>query len=260
MRLKWPRRGAAGIFHQHRSLHFHEVSLRQEIADLLDDLGALDKCIAHFRIHDQVQVSLTIADIGILQAVELLRKRNQILAQEGNLLRVQGHLSCLCTEDFALHADDISDIHLLESRIRFFPEGISRDIQLNIAVTVLDVREGSLPHNAFAHHAARYGYVRSFQLIKMLLHFPCMVSHVIFGNPERIAALFLQLSKLVTADLQQLVHILLLFLACLLFLLLFLTAELILCLFFLRIVHLILCHLFTPFLLCTHCARRSKTV
>ena len=74
MGLKRTRGGSSCIGYQHGGLNLHEIAAIQEIADLLDDLGSLDKGILDLRVHDQVHISLPIAGIRIRQAVEFLRQ------------------------------------------------------------------------------------------------------------------------------------------------------------------------------------------
>ena len=42
---------------------------------------ALDKRVLHFRVDDEIHIALAVAQIGIRQAVELLRQHLQALAR-----------------------------------------------------------------------------------------------------------------------------------------------------------------------------------
>ena len=64
----------AGIGYQHGSLYFQETLSVQITADGTDNSGTLYESILNVLIHDQVGITLTITDIGIGQAVELLRQ------------------------------------------------------------------------------------------------------------------------------------------------------------------------------------------
>ena len=64
--LELPCSSAAGICNQERSLDFHEVSVSQEVTDLLDDLGSLLERILYLRIHDEVEISLAVTDLCVL--------------------------------------------------------------------------------------------------------------------------------------------------------------------------------------------------
>ena len=74
MRLEGSCSSAAGICNQHGSLHFHKALSIQITTDGADDSGTFYKSILNILIHDQVGITLTITDIGIGQAMELLRR------------------------------------------------------------------------------------------------------------------------------------------------------------------------------------------
>ena len=87
-------------------------------------LGTLDKGIFHFRIHDQIHISLTVTCICICQTVELLRQDLQTLGEQDYFCGMNGNLAGLCLEYLSLDADDITDIQLLESLIGFFADAV----------------------------------------------------------------------------------------------------------------------------------------
>ena len=64
----------AGIGYQHGGLYLQEALSVQITADGTDNSGTLYESILNVLIHDQVGITLTITDIGIGQAVELLRQ------------------------------------------------------------------------------------------------------------------------------------------------------------------------------------------
>ena len=64
----------AGIGYQHGGLYFQEALSVQITTDGADDLRTLYESILNILIHDQVGITLTITDIGIGQAMELLRQ------------------------------------------------------------------------------------------------------------------------------------------------------------------------------------------
>ena len=209
VRLKWTRRGTTRIWHKHRCLDFHEAAVIQEPADLADDLRALHEGVAHLGVHDQIQISLTVADVRVLKTMELLRQRNQVLGQECQLVRMDGDLSHLRAEYKSFHADDVSDVHLFEGLVRLLPEAVTRDINLDVSETVLDIAERGLAHHTLAHHAAGDGNLFPFHLLKVLFDVRRVVRLVIRRDDERIVPFCLEIRKLLPADLQQLIHILL---------------------------------------------------
>ena len=64
----------ACICNQHRSFHFHEVTVCKEVTDFFQNLGTFDKYVLAVLIHDKVYISLTITHICICQSMEFLRK------------------------------------------------------------------------------------------------------------------------------------------------------------------------------------------
>ena len=79
MGLKGTRRGAAGIGHQHRSLHLQEALAIQITPDAGYHFGTLEKGILDLAVHNQIHVSLAVAEIRVGQTVELFRKDLQAL-------------------------------------------------------------------------------------------------------------------------------------------------------------------------------------
>ena len=134
MRLKRTRRRTAGIRNQHRGLHFHKSSAVEEIADLLNDLRALYKRVLHFRVHDEIDVSLAVAHIGVRQAVELLRQHLQALREQRHSRSVNGNLAGFCLEHLAAHADDVADVKFLKILVAVFAHSVTRHIALDAAL------------------------------------------------------------------------------------------------------------------------------
>ena len=106
-----------------------------------DDLRPLDEHVLYLRVHDEVNVPLAVAQLGIGEgvidnAVNLLhdRKNPQRLAQNGKFLCVNTELSGLGDEGEALDADDVADVK------QFLPDGVVHRLVLARADLVpLDV-------------------------------------------------------------------------------------------------------------------------
>ena len=128
MRLEGACCRTAGIGHQHGSFHFHKALAVQVFPDGADDFGPFDKGILYLRIHDQIHISLTVAQIRIGQTVILFRKDLQAFGQQRHFGGVDGDFSCLGLKHFAPDADDIADIHLFEILIGLFADAVSGHI------------------------------------------------------------------------------------------------------------------------------------
>ena len=59
--------------------------LVQVSADLLQDLAALDEGVLDLGVDDEVHIALTVAGLGVGQAVELLGQGQQALGQQRQL-------------------------------------------------------------------------------------------------------------------------------------------------------------------------------
>ena len=203
MGLEGARCSAAGVGDQHGCLDLHEVTLCKEAADAGNNLRALDEDVAGSVAHDQVDVALAIAHIGVLQAVELLRQGSQRLGQQGQLFSMDRDLTGLGLEDKALDTDDIADIHLLEALVGILADLVAGDVDLDAAVSVLDIAERGLAHNALEHHAAGDGDILAFEFLGVVADFHAVVGLVVFDDLERIVPGSLELRQLVAADLLQ---------------------------------------------------------
>ena len=154
-----------------------------------------------------------------MQTVEFLRERIEGLGEQGELLRVYSDFPCLCLERKALHADDVADIEALELRVVLVSEVIAGDINLNIPLTVENIAEGCLTHDALEHDSARdadrhrlprdiSGIVRlAAERVEFCLDFGAVPGLIECCDPERIAPGGLERLQLFTADLPKLILI-----------------------------------------------------
>ena len=188
MGLKGTSRRAARIRYEHRGLDFHEASLIQISPNRGDNLGALHEGLAHLRVHDEVNVALTVALVGVGETVELLRERLHALCEQGQLLRVNRNLTCLGLKDLAANADDVADIILLKLRIRLFADRIARHINLNVAAQISNRAEGRLAHDALTHHATCDRDFRVLKRLKLCLDFRGVVALLVGRNLKRVLA------------------------------------------------------------------------
>ena len=87
------RHGAAGDGLHHRRLDFDEAVRIEGAAHRLHQLGALQKDFADFGIHHQVDIALAVAQFDVGEAVPLLGQRQQVFAEEGDLLDVDAEFA-----------------------------------------------------------------------------------------------------------------------------------------------------------------------
>ena len=205
-----PGGGAAGDGVQNGGLHLHVTPVVQKVPHMLDELGPEHKGALHLRVDDQVHIPLAVAQLGVGQAVELLRQGQQGLAQQGDLLHPHGHLPPLGAEDHALDAHDVADVELLEAVVLRLVHLVPPGVELDAARLVLQVAEGHLAHAPLGHEAAGDGHRLPLQGVKVGLDVGGVVVHHVLGDLEGVVPALLQLLQLVPAHLGQLGQILLL--------------------------------------------------
>ena len=188
MGLKGTSRRAARVRYEHRGLDFHEASVIQISPDRGDNLGALHEGLAHLRVHDEINVALTVALVGVGEAVELLRERLHALCEQGKLFRVNRNLTCLGLKDLAADTDDVADVVLLKEGICLFADRIARHINLNVAAQIANRTERRLAHDALTHHAAGDRDFRVLKLRKARLDFRGVMALLVGRKLKRVLA------------------------------------------------------------------------
>ena len=168
MRLK---RSAAAPPHSAPAwgFHLHEALAVQIIPDTAEDPGTFDEGVLHIRVHNQIHVSLTVTEIRVGQSVELLGKDLQTLGQQGYGSGMYGNLAGFRGEYFALDADDVADIILLEILVRIFADAVSGHIGLDASLQVLDIAERCFTHYTLLHDTAGHSHLFAFQRVILSL-------------------------------------------------------------------------------------------
>ena len=195
----------ACIGYQHRSFYLHKAFSTQILKDSSKDFRTLNKCILNILIHNQIHISLAVAQICICKAVELLRKNLKALGKKGKLTCVYGNFSCLCSKDCSFYAYNITDIQLFKFLIGIFPHTVSGHIYLNASLQILKVAERSLAHDALKHHTSCNAYFLLLPLIIMILDLHAVGSYIIFCDLKWILSCCLKLCQLISAGLQYMI-------------------------------------------------------
>ena len=151
------RRGASRVRDEHGGLDLHKALVIEVASDRADYLRPLYKRVLDLGVHYEVDVSLTVTQIGVRQTVILLGKELKALCEKGDLFRVDRNLAGLRFENAALDADNIADVHLLERGVGLLAERIPRDVALYRPLKILNVAERRLAHDPLRHHSARDG-------------------------------------------------------------------------------------------------------
>ena len=148
------RRRAAGDGAEHGGLDLHKAEAVEIAAQVGHEAAADLEVALALGVHDEIHVALTVAQLHIRHAVELLRQRAQGLTEQCDLLHVDGDLPRLGLERVAAHTDDIADVILAEIGKLLLRDGVLADVELDLPAVVLNVAEDGLAHAALGHDAA----------------------------------------------------------------------------------------------------------
>ena len=149
-----PRQGAAVQRLQHRRLDLDEAARVQEVADRLDDAGALHEHLARRVVDHEVEKALAVARLHVGETVELLGHGPQRLAQELPGGDAQGELAPARAHHHALGADEVAQVDVLDGRVAVRTERVDLGEELQLAGRVLDHHERHLAVHAAGHDAA----------------------------------------------------------------------------------------------------------
>src|SRR5438093_5110271 len=95
---------------QDRGFDLQVPPLVQKPPQLAHDEASLHEYIAHFAIHNQIDVTLPVPDFDILQAVPFLRQRQETFRQKRDLACQHGQLARARAKQRAFDSDEIADI------------------------------------------------------------------------------------------------------------------------------------------------------
>ena len=216
MRHERTSRRAACRAVQYGSFHLNVSAGIHEVAYMLDNSRTRFKCVANLRIDYQIHISLSVSQLGVFEAVEFLRQRQQRLAQERYLVRFYCYLSCIRAEDLALYAYNVAYIIRFVCLIRLFSHYVLAGVALYLTFGVQHVEEACFSHYALAHDSARDSLNAAFQVFKVVKNLLGCRRAVKLHYIKRIIARFAHSRKLLAAQPANLGYILCLFLLLLL--------------------------------------------
>ena len=200
VRDKGTRGRAAGNGLQHRRFYFKEALAVQKSPDFADNSGTLDKRIPHFRVYNQIQISLTVAQFLVFQTVEFFRQYLQAFGEQDDFLCVYRNFARFCLEYKAFNTNDVTNVKFFECGICFIADIIAAYIGLHVSVSVLNIAEGRFTHDPFAHQTPRDGNVLFLQRVKIRTDFIAVVCYVIPHNLEGVMSFFLHLRQLLPTN------------------------------------------------------------
>ena len=195
-------------------LNFHKAAAIHEAADLAHDCRALLEGVTYLGVDDEVNVTLTVAHIGVLQTVPLLGQRNEVLGQQSQLGDLDRDLTLLGAEYLAGDADEVADVHLLKALVNVLAQCVTGDVQLETAIAVGQVCKGCLAHDALGHHTASQTDGLTLHLFEAILDIGGEIGAVKAYLLKGVCTSFLKLAQLIAADAQQFVELCLRRLGC----------------------------------------------
>ena len=153
MRHERPRQRAAGDLLHHRRLDFEEAVRLQELPDRRHRGRANLEHPAHVGIDDQIEIALAVADLDVLQAVPLLRQRQEALGEELQRRRPDRQLVRLGAKQVAADADLIAEVEQLRQLIVALAERVLPDVDLDARAAVGQHEKAGLAETADADDA-----------------------------------------------------------------------------------------------------------
>ena len=164
-------------------LHLGIAVAVENVAEGAGDDGALLERFLHAFVDHQVNITLTVAQLGIIElvvghAVLVFHDGQglQRLREQRDFLRMDGNLAHLRTEHEATDANEVTDIeqflehHVVHILVLIRADVIAGNINLDAALRVLKFYKRSFTHDAAAHHAAGNAYLSGlFVILKLVL-------------------------------------------------------------------------------------------
>ena len=165
MRLERVGLGAAGGELERRGLYLEKAMLDHEVAGSLPECALLREHIAKLGIHDNVEIALAEALVGVSDAVPFLRQRQKRFRCHLPTGREHRWLAALRREKSAGRGNEVADIRRVLKEIK--TRGVERirfedDLETRRAVVEHDEKDRALP--ADGHDAASDGVFLAFCL------------------------------------------------------------------------------------------------
>ena len=191
-------RCTAGNHLQRWRLHLGVAGLIEHAAHGSDDGGALQERFLHALVHNQVNVTLAVAQLGVVELVvshtilvlhngqwlERLRQQRQFLGMYRKFAGLRAEHETPDTHEVA-YVEEFLEHHVVSIFVLARTDVVAGDIHLNSSFRVLNFGKASLTHHAAAHHAAGNRHLRQLVGSNGFLAFrgvnnPLAVGHLLF--------------------------------------------------------------------------------
>lgn len=138
---------------KHWGFYFEEGTFIKVTTHCGDDFGAHHEGVLYVRIHDQVNVALTIAKFGIGQAVIFFRKWTHGLAEVFELAHFDTEFATVGNEYVTSDANDVADVRFFEEPVHVFANHILAGVDLDVAGKVHHICKAGFPLTTLCHDA-----------------------------------------------------------------------------------------------------------
>mmetsp|Transcript_4461 Transcript_4461/g.9995 ORF Transcript_4461/g.9995 Transcript_4461/m.9995 type:complete len:285 (-) Transcript_4461:499-1353(-) len=146
---------------QHGSLDLQESLGVKLTSQTRRDFGTFVKSVPHRRVHDEIEMAVTIPFRNVRETVVLVWQGQRRFGKHGPLLGVQRELSLVSTADGSLGADDIAGIgprlEVFERLGIAFAETLFVELKLDGPGFVLQRVECKFAEDTTGHDSARHG-------------------------------------------------------------------------------------------------------
>ena len=132
----------------HRCLDLKEAPCIEHVTQETHEGCALLEHRTAVLVHDQIDIALPIARLGICKAMPLVGQRLQRLHQQTQSVHAHRQLAGLGAEQHALGAEDVADIPAFEIVVRLLAERLALHEDLDLPGGVLELGEARLAHDA----------------------------------------------------------------------------------------------------------------
>ncbi len=136
-----PRQGTAVEGLQHRRLHLDEAGGVEVAAYGGDDARAVHEQAARVLAGDQVELAVAVARLDVAQAVVLVGRRAQGLAEQLEVLHAQRDLTVAAAHRAAVDAQQVAEVKREQQVQALAPEHVQARVQLELAGAVDQVQE-----------------------------------------------------------------------------------------------------------------------
>ena len=148
------RGGAARDHVHHRGLDLDERAVLKKPTDIADDTGPLQEHIAAVVVHEQIDVALALARLGVGHAVKLVGERAHALRGEAQLPHVHGELTGAGAHQAASNPDNVAQIELFPDGERVIPDVVALHVDLHAVGTIKHAAKAGFAHLVLEHQAA----------------------------------------------------------------------------------------------------------